>query len=115
MDGTIWLAKNAPEQGETAAFVKAAQEPDFFMGIPVLAKKSPGQAKGMSEVVKPPGAPGPALRGGRGNPLPGHRPHGGTVPQDGQPHRRDLRQIRPPMPLKDEVFEIPKGYKVVRP
>lgn len=52
MTGTIWLARNAPEQPETVAFTRAAQEPDFFMGIPALAKKSPGQAQGMSEIVR---------------------------------------------------------------
>jgi hypothetical protein len=52
MTGEVWLARNTPEQKETAAFVKAAENPDFFMGIPALAKSSPAQARGISEVVR---------------------------------------------------------------
>ncbi|OYY93422.1 MAG: hypothetical protein B7Y41_11695 [Hydrogenophilales bacterium 28-61-23] len=50
--GTVWLARDVPEQRETAAIVSAAQTPDFFMGIPALAKSSPAQARGMSEIVR---------------------------------------------------------------
>jgi len=52
MEGTIWLAKDTPEQKETAAVLKLMREPDFFMGIPALAKTSPVQARGISEAIR---------------------------------------------------------------
>ncbi len=52
MAGTLWLARNTPEQRETAAVLKLMQEPDFFMGIPTLAKTSPVQARGISEAIR---------------------------------------------------------------
>lgn len=52
LTGAIWLARNTPQQKEVAAFIKAAENPDFFMGIPALAKASPAQARGLSEVVR---------------------------------------------------------------
>lgn len=52
MEGTIWLARNTPEQKETATVLKLMQEPDFFMGIPALAKASPVQARGISEAIR---------------------------------------------------------------
>ena len=114
MDGTIWLAKNAPEQGDTAAFVKAAQEPDFFMGIPVLAKKSPGQAKGLSEVVKRLAPLGllcavdvETRYQGTGRMAELSRKMASRIAVTYDKYVTDT--------LKDEVFEIPKGYRVVRP
>ncbi len=52
LTGTLWLARNTPQQKEVAAFIKAAENPEFFMGIPALAKTSPAQARGLSEVVR---------------------------------------------------------------
>jgi hypothetical protein len=52
MEGTLWLARNTAEQRETAAVLKLMQDPDFFMGIPTLAKTSPVQARGISEAIR---------------------------------------------------------------
>lgn len=52
MTGTIWLARNTAEQRETAAILKLMQDPDFFMGVPALAKTSPVQARGISEAIR---------------------------------------------------------------
>lgn len=52
MEGTVWLARNTPEQRETAAILKLMQDPDFFMGIPALAKTAPVQARGISEAIR---------------------------------------------------------------
>jgi hypothetical protein len=113
MDGTIWLAKNSAEQSETAAFVKAAQEPDFFMGIPALAKKSPGQAKGMSEVVRRLAPLGllcavdvDTRYEGTGRMAELSRKMASRIAVTYEKYSSD--------PLKDDVFEIPKGYRVVR-
>lgn len=52
MDGTLWLARDVPEQKETAAVLRLMQAPDFFLGIPALAKASPVQARGISEAIR---------------------------------------------------------------
>lgn len=52
MEGTLWLARNTPEQKETAAVLRLMQDPEFFMGIPALAKASPVQARGISEAIR---------------------------------------------------------------
>lgn len=113
LDGTIWLAKNSAEQNETAAFVKAAQEPDFFMGIPALASKSPGQAKGMSEVVRRMAPLGllcavdvDTRYQGTGRMAELSRKLASHIAVTYERYTTDL--------LKDEVFEIPRGYRVTR-
>lgn len=52
LDGHIWLARGTPQQKETTHFVKAAADPNFFLGIPALAKSSPAQARGISEAIR---------------------------------------------------------------
>lgn len=52
MAGTVWLAKNTPEQKETAAVLKLMQAPDFFMGVPGLNRSSQIQAQGLSVAVR---------------------------------------------------------------
>jgi len=52
MQGTVWVARNTTEQRETAAVLRLMQEPDFFLGIPALAKSSPVQARGISEAIR---------------------------------------------------------------
>lgn len=52
MEGTLWLARNTPEQKQTATVLKLMQDPDFFMGIPTLAKTSPVQTRGISEAIR---------------------------------------------------------------
>ena len=52
MEGTVWLARNTAEQKETATVLKLMKEPEFFLGIPALAKTSPVQARGISEAIR---------------------------------------------------------------
>lgn len=113
MQGTLWLAKNSPDQNETAAFVKAAQEPDFFMGIPALARKSPGQAKGMSEVVRRLAPLGllcavdvETRYEGTGRMAELSRKMASRISVTYDKYSTDL--------LKPEVFDIPAGYRMVR-
>ena len=113
MTGTLWLARNAPEQGETAAFGRAAQEPDFFMGIPALAKKSPGQAQGMSEIVRRLAPMGllcavdvETRYQGSGRMAELSRKMQSRIAVTYEKYATD--------PLKDDVFAIPPGYRVVR-
>lgn len=52
MEGTLWLARDAAEQKETAAILRLMQAPEFFIGLPQLAKVSPVQARGISEAIR---------------------------------------------------------------
>lgn len=114
MVGTLWLAKNEPEQAETEPFVKAAQEPDFFMGIPALARKSPAQAKGISEVVKRLAPLGllcavdvETRYEGTGRMAELSRKMASRIAVTYEKYSTEA--------LKEEVFRIPEGYQVVRP
>lgn len=52
MKGQVWLARNTKEQKEIAGILRLMQNPDFFLGIPALAKASPVQARGISEAIR---------------------------------------------------------------
>ena len=52
MEGTVWLARNTAEQKEVNAVLKQMQDPEFFMGIPALSKSAPVQARAVSEVIR---------------------------------------------------------------
>ncbi len=113
MEGTIWLARNAAEQAETNAFVRAAQDPDFFMGIPALASKSPGQARGLSEVVRRLAPLGLLCAvdvntryEGSGRMAELSRKMASRIAVTYEHYMTD--------PLKDDIFAIPRGYRVVR-
>ena len=52
MTGPAWIAKDAPGQGDYAAFYRAAVEKGFIFMDPKAAKAQPGQAKGMATMYK---------------------------------------------------------------
>ena len=64
LTGKVWLARDTAEQKEVAAFINAAQNPDFFMGIPGAGEKLSRASARHERNRAPHGADGPALRGG---------------------------------------------------
>jgi hypothetical protein len=111
--GTVWLARDTAEQKEVAAFITAAQQPDFFMGIPALAKSSPGQARGMSEIVRRMAPMGLLCS------VDVKTKYEGTGRMAALSNKLDSSisltyQQYGSAPLKPEVFDIPKGYRVER-
>jgi hypothetical protein len=52
MQGTVWLARDTPQQKEVAPILKLMTDPEFFMGVPALTKSSPVQAEGISEAIR---------------------------------------------------------------
>lgn len=52
LSGNVWLARNTAEQGETATFIKATRNPEFFLSVPALARASPVYARGLSEAIR---------------------------------------------------------------
>lgn len=114
MTGQVWLARNTPQQKETAAFIKAAENPNFFMAIPALAKSSPEQARGISEVVRRL-APLGLLCG-----LNLETRYQGTGRMAELSRKLNSRisvqyEQYSTQALNDELFRIPQGYRVIRP
>ena len=113
LTGTVWLARDTAEQKEVAAFITAAQNPDFFMGIPALAKSSPTQARGMSEIVRRMAPMGLLCAvdvktnyEGSGRMAALSNKLNSRISLTYQQYGR--------APLKADVFDIPKGYRVER-
>jgi hypothetical protein len=113
LTGNVWLARDTAEQKETAAFVNAAQTPDFFMGIPALAKSSPAQARGMSEIVRRMAPMGLLCA------VDVKTKYEGTGRMAALSNKLDSRisltyEQYGSAPLKADVFDIPKGYRLVK-
>jgi hypothetical protein len=113
LNGTVWLARDTPEQKEVAAFVQAAQSPNFFMGIPALAKSSPAQARGMSEIVRRMAPMGLLCA------VDVKTKYEGTGRMAALSNKLDSRisltyEQYGSAPLRADVFDIPNGYRVER-
>ncbi len=113
LTGQIWLARDTAEQKETAAFINAAKNPDFFMGIPALAKSSPSQARGMSEIVRRLAPMGLLCA------VDVKTKYEGSGRMAALSNKLDSRisltyEQYGSAPLKAEVFNIPHGYRVER-
>jgi hypothetical protein len=113
LTGTVWLASDTAEQKEVAAFIAAAKNPDFFMGIPTLAKSSPAQARGMSEIVRRM-APNGLLCA-----VDVQTKYAGTGRMAALSNKLNSRisltyEQYGTNKLKSEVFDIPKGYRIER-
>jgi hypothetical protein len=113
LSGVVWLASGTAEQKETAAFVNAAKNPDFFMGIPALAKSSPAQARGMSEIVRRMAPMGLLCA------VDVKTNYEGTGRMAALSNKLNSRisltyEQYGSAPLKPDVFDIPKGYRIIK-
>ncbi|TCJ15270.1 hypothetical protein EZJ19_07475 [Parasulfuritortus cantonensis] len=52
LNGLVWVASNVAEQAEVKGLVKLARQPDFFLGIPAVAKVTPAQSQLFSEIIR---------------------------------------------------------------
>jgi hypothetical protein len=50
--GSVWLAKDTPEQKEMETFRAAASTPEFLVGLPAVAKITEDQALGVGETIR---------------------------------------------------------------
>lgn len=50
--GTVWLAKDTPEQKEMDTFRDAAATPEFLVGLPAVARITEDQALGIGETIR---------------------------------------------------------------
>jgi hypothetical protein len=113
IDGTIWLAHGVPEMAEVKQFLKASESPNIFLGIPSLAKASPGQATALSELVRrlaPKGMPCAAEVDIR---------YDGSGRMAELARRMNARlgityQRFSTQQIADSAFALPAGYRVVK-
>lgn len=113
MTGNVWLARDTAEQKEVAEFIQAAKNPNFFMGIPALAKSSPQQARGMSEMVRRMASMGLLCA------VDVKTKYEGSGRMAALSNKLDSRisltyEQYGTAPLKAEVFDIPNGYRIER-
>jgi len=111
--GNVWLARDTDEQKEVVTFSNAAKNPDFFMGIPALAKSSPAQARGMSEIVRRMAPMGLLCA------VDVQTKYEGTGRMAALSNKLNSRisltyEQYGTAKLKPEVFDIPKGYRIER-
>lgn len=52
LNGVVWVASDVPEQAEVRHLVKLARQPDFFVGIPAVARITPAQSQLFSEIIR---------------------------------------------------------------
>lgn len=50
--GSVWLAKDTPEQKEMETFRAAAATPEFLVGLPAVARITEDQALGIGETIR---------------------------------------------------------------
>jgi len=109
LNGKIWIADNAPEQVEVRNLVKLSKQPDFFLGIPAVAKVTPAQSQLFSEIIRkmaPKGLPCACEL---------EASYEGTGPMANLARRMPTRlniafQDFNTEPVKAEVFTLPAGY-----
>jgi hypothetical protein len=113
LNGRIWLAGRVKEQAEIKELVALAQKPDFFLGIPAVARISPAQSVAISEMLRRLSPQG-LLCGGEVE-----------ASYEGQGPMANLARRMPNglsatiedfsrEPIKAETFYIPPGYQLVR-
>ncbi len=111
--GQIWLARHTREQRETRTFVNALKSEDFLTSLPGLNKISSTQAQGVSEAIR------------RIAPLGMLCSVEVDVSYEGTGRIAELSHklashiglsydSYSTRPIKDDTFDIPKGYQVVR-
>lgn len=113
-EGKIWLARGVKEQAEVKELVKLAKKPQFFLGVPALAKVSPAQVQVISELIR--------KLAPKGLPCAGEAEatYEGSGPMANLAKRMPARLAvviadfsRQDIPA--ETFTIPAGYQVLPP
>lgn len=113
VDGSLWLTARVAEQAEVREFLRAAESPDVFLGLPSLARASPIQAATVSEIIRrvaPKGMPCAAdinLRyEGSGRMV--------ELARRFATHLGVSYETFSTRPIDDSAFDIPAGYRIVQ-
>lgn len=113
LKGRLWVAAKVKEQAEVAELTKLAKKPDFFLGIPAVAKVSPAQSAALSEVIRRLAPRGLLCAGEVETNYEGNGPMANLARRI--PARLSIAfQDFTKEPIEPDVFSIPAGYQLVR-
>jgi hypothetical protein len=113
LSGRLWVASKVKEQSEIRELVRRAKMPEFFIGIPAIARISPAQAAAISELVRRIAPKGLLCEGTM------DMSHEGNGPMANLAKRIPARlgiifQDFSTDPIPEGVFSIPGSYQIVR-
>lgn len=111
--GQVWLARKARERREIAPFIKAVDADDFFVGAAMPGKPANSQARGINEVMRKVLAKGMLCAADI------QLKYEGNGPMADLGRRMATRasivyDSVSATPLRDELFNLPAGYREVR-
>lgn len=113
LSGTVWIARQPPEQAAIKKWIELTQKKDFFLSVPSAVKATPAQARMLSDLVRelaPRGLPCGGELDAR---------HEGTGPLAALAGRIPARLTLTlhdfsDAPLSPDTFDIPPAYTVRR-
>lgn len=113
LKGRLWVARRVKELAEVRELTKIAKEPDFFLGIPAVAKVSPAQSAALSEVIRRLAPKGLLCSGEIETSYEGNGPMANLARRI--PARLSIAfQDFSREPIAQDVFSIPAGYQLIR-
>lgn len=113
LKGQLWVAGKVKELTEIRELIKIAKKPDFFLGIPAVAKVSPAQSAALSEVIRRLAPKGLLCAGEIETNYEGNGPMANLARRI--PARLSITfQDFSREPIEQDVFSIPAGYQLVR-
>lgn len=114
LEGQVWVAPNTAEQRHLTSLLKALPSQDLFVGLPMQGRTAPTQVQRINEVLRR------ILPKGMLCAFDVSVDYEGSGPMANLARRMATRvslvyeQISNAA-LKDDLFEIPAGYRVIRP
>lgn len=114
LDGQVWLAPNTREQRHLDPFIKTLPAQDLFIGVPTQGRAAAAQVQGVNEVLRR------ILPKGLLCAFEIQVDYEGNGPMANLARRMSTRlslvyERVSEAALKDDLFEIPAGYQVIRP
>lgn len=109
LKGLVWLASDVPEQAAVKNLVKLTRQPDFFMGIPAVAKVTPAQSQLFSEIIRKLAPKGLPCSGELETSYEGNGPMANLARR--MPTRMNVVfQDFASTPIRPDLFTLPSGY-----
>jgi len=113
LKGQLWVAGKVKELAEIKELTRMARKPDFFLGIPAVAKVSPAQSAALSEVIRRLAPSGLLCAGEIETNYEGNGPMANLARRI--PARLSIAfQDFSREPIPQDVFSIPAGYQLIR-
>ena len=113
LSGTTWIVKGAPGSADFAKFYLAAADKGFVFTDPRAAKGQPGQAKARTQMYRQMAATGGVPFETQMNiKMSGEGPMAGMMARMGNIEMLSNAENVEAVPLPDEMFAPPAGYKL---